>query len=376
MADKLSSLGQVVAGVAHEVCNPNSFIACNVPILEETWRIFTPILDDFAEQNPEWRYRSHTIRELRQDMEQSIGHIKIGSDRINRIVSHLKDFVRTGEGIPPRLIRINEVVESAFTIVGAQARKSVAAIEISLQPDLPPVPGYFQKLEQVFTNLVVNALHAMPDKNNGRLIVRTGYLAQRGAVILQVEDNGAGMEPETVEHIFEPFFTLRRDSGGTGLGLSVSYNLVREHNGVIGVLSRPAMGSRFTVFLPVAADTRLDLRPATLCLHRDPGFTGELASYFAETGETLHVLNDSSGCFQFIEQHPEIDILFIDSATLLPAGARFLADLSARFPLLTRIISGSAPSTEGLRQNDYLVQAPFQVSELKKILEQTVRQRL
>ncbi|HBG20559.1 MAG TPA: hypothetical protein DDY32_15145 [Desulfobulbaceae bacterium] len=377
MADKLASLGQVVAGVAHEVCNPNSFIACNVPILEETWRIFTPILDEFVEQNPEWRYRSHSIHELRQDMVQTIGHIKIGSDRINRIVSHLKDFVRTDEGIPPRLISINEVVESAFTIVGAQARKSVAAIEISLQPDLPSVPGYFQKLEQVFTNLVVNALHAMPDKSRGRLIIRTGYLAQHGAVILQIEDNGAGMEPETVERIFEPFFTLRRDSGGTGLGLSVSYNLVQEHNGVIGVLSRPAMGSRFTVFLPVAGETRLDLRPAMLCLHRDPDFTGELVSYFAETGETLHVLNDSSGCFEFIEQHPEIDILLIDNATLLPTnGARFLADLSARFPLLTRILSGSDAGIEGLRQNDYLVQAPFQVSELKKILERTARQRL
>lgn len=375
MADKLASLGQVVAGVAHEVCNPNSFIAFNVPILEETWRIFTPILDDFVEQNPGWRYRTLSIHELRQDMEQTIEHIKIGSDRINRIVSHLKDFVRTDEGIPPRLIQLNEVVESAFTIVGAHARKSVAAIEISLQPELPPVQGYFQKLEQVFTNLVVNALHAMPVKSKGRLSIRTGYLAHCGAVILQVEDNGAGMEPETMERIFEPFFTLRRDSGGTGLGLSVSYNLVKEHGGVIGVLSRPAMGSRFTVFLPVTAETLLDFRPAMLCLHRDPVFLRDLVSYFSESGETLYVQNDLGGCFECLEQHPEIDLLFVDIATLLPTGVRFLADLSARFPLIARILLGSG-GVEGIRQADHIVHAPFQVSQLKKIIEQTVRQRL
>lgn len=372
MADKLASLGQVVAGVAHEVCNPNSFIALNVPILEETWRIFTPILDDFVEQNPGWRYRSLGIHELRQDMEQTIEHIKIGSDRINRIVSHLKDFVRTDEGIPPRSIQLNEVVESAYTIVGAQARKSVAAIEISLQPELPTVMGYFQKQEQVFTNLVVNALHAIADKNNGKLIIRTRFLAHCGAVILQVEDNGAGMEPETVERIFEPFFTLRRDSGGTGLGLSVSYNLVQEHNGVIGVLSRPALGSRFTVFLPVSAETRLELRPAMLCLHPDSDFTRDLLSSFSESGETLHILNDPSVCFEFIEQHPEVDILFIDIAT----GGRFLADLAARFPLLTRIYYGSDATTEGIPKADYFLQAPFQVAELKKIIEKTARQRL
>jgi PAS domain S-box-containing protein len=371
MADKLASLGQVVAGVAHEVCNPNSFIACNVPILEETWRIFTPILDDFVEQNPGWRHRSLGIQELRQDMEQTIEHIKIGSDRINRIVSHLKDFVRTDEGVPPRLIQLNEVVETAMTIVGAQARRFVAEIEIALAPNLPPVMGYFQKLEQVFTNLVVNALHAIPDKNKGKLIIRTGY-AHCGAVILQVEDNGAGMEPETVERIFEPFFTLRRDSGGTGLGLSVSYNLVQEHNGILGVLSRPAVGSRFTVFLPVTAEIRLDPRPALLCIHRDPDFTRDLLSYFAESGETLYVLHEPAGCLDFIEQHPEIDILFIDDAT----GGQFLADLATRFPLLTRILYGGGDDTEGIRQADYIVPAPLKVSQLKKILEQTTRQRL
>lgn len=382
MADKLASLGQVVAGVAHEVCNPNSFIAYNMPILEETWRIFTPILYDFAEQHPQWRHRSLPIRELCQDMEETIQHIKIGSDRINRIVSHLKDFVRTDEGLPPRPVQINEVVASALTIVGAQARKSVAAIYMLLEPDIPKVLGSFQKLEQVFTNLVVNALHAIPDKSHGKLTIRTRYLTDHGAVMLQVEDNGGGMERDTMERIFEPFYTLRRESGGTGLGLSVSYNLVQEHHGILGVLSRPGMGSRFTVLLPTTWEARLDLRPAVLCVARDAGFTRDLISYFSEVGDTLlYVLNEPAACFDFIDQHPEVDIFVADLETLPPADRAFFPSLTGRFPLMTTILYGADPGlspahAEAVGKADYYLPAPLQASQLKRIIQKTTRQRL
>lgn len=374
MADKLASLGQVAAGVAHEVSNPNSFIASNIPILEETWQIFIPILEEFAREHPEWRHRSLAASELCQDMEQTIRHIKIGSERINRIVSHLKEFVRSDEGLPPRPVQLNEVVESALTIVGAQARRSAAAIDLRLDPEVPKILGSFQKLEQVFTNLVVNALHAIPERGSGKLTIRTGDLPAHGAVMLQVEDNGSGMEREIMERIFEPFFTLRRDCGGTGLGLSVSYTLVREHHGVIGVLSRPGLGSRFTVFLPVSGEVRLDLRPAILCLHRDPGFTSDLVSLFCEAGDTLlYAVAEAAACLDFLDLHPEVDILLLDWQSLAPAEEIFLAELADRFPLLTRIVY-DAPhaSTWG----DYRLEAPLQVTRLQQILYNIPRQKL
>jgi PAS domain S-box-containing protein len=382
MADKLASLGEVVAGVAHEICNPNSFIAYNVPILEETWQIFSPILHDFAQQNPAWRYRSLPVEELCQDIEETIQHIKIGSDRINRIVSHLKDFVRTDENLPPRPVKINEVVESSFTLVKAQIRKSGATIEMSLSPDIPPVLGYFQKLEQILTNLVVNALHATSEKSSGKISFRTRYLAHHKAVILQIEDNGRGMERDTMERIFEPFFTLRRDCGGSGLGLSISYHLVQEHHGVLSVLSQPGRGSRFTLFLPISWNVKLDLRPAALCVHRDRDFTENLMAYFSETGDTfLYVLHDFSTCLNFLEQHPEIDILFADLQTLQGAEGRFLVDLGDLFPLLTVILYGvegnsSRHEQQNVAQCDYFLHAPFEVLQLKKIIQKTSRQKL
>jgi len=382
MADKLASLGQVVAGVAHEMCNPNSFIAYNAPILEETWQILATPLEDFDSRNPGWRYRSLSLQELRQDMEEIIQHIKTGSDRINRIVSHLKDFVRTEEGLPPRPLQINEVIESALTIVGAQARASVATIVKDLAPDLPVVLGYYQKLEQVVTNLIVNALHAVPEKTGGMLSIRSRSLPRREAVMFQVEDNGIGMERETMERIFEPFFTLRRDNGGTGLGLSVSYNLIKEHGGVICVLSRPSRGSRFTVILPISPQTKLDLRPAVLCLHADRNFTQDLAAYFSETGETLlHTINEPAESMEVLAEHPEVDILFLDLETVLQDGPQLFVRLRQTYPLLTFIAYARKAGMlkeydELIGQAEHCIQAPFVASQLKTIIFQTSRQKL
>jgi PAS domain S-box-containing protein len=237
-ADKLAALGEVVAGVAHEINNPNSFITYNIPILEETWHIFQPILKEYDTRHPDWRNCNMTLSELCMDMSEIIKAIKIGSDRITRVVDNLKEFARADAGETFKPVKINEVVEKTMLIVGGQLRKSAGDIHFNLSKDLPLVNGHFQKLEQVVANVLVNAAQAIPNREKGRIIITTRHLKHPGCVLIEVEDNGMGMKTDVLDRIFEPFFTSRRNSGGTGLGLSVSYGLIQEHKGKICVHSK------------------------------------------------------------------------------------------------------------------------------------------
>lgn len=380
--DKMASLGEVVSGVAHEINNPNSFITYNVPLLEETWQVFAPILLEYSEQAPRWRYRNMTMTELCSDMVDIIQSIKIGSDRINRIVTDLKDFVRVDEGLPLAPVNVNQVIEKAQTIFGAQARKSVAKVRMSLSPDLPLVPGHFQKLEQVVTNLVVNALRAIPDRAAGRLSIATRHLPDHSAVVILVEDNGTGIPPDILDRIFEPFFTTRRESGGTGLGLSVSYGLVKDHNGILGVLSRPGKGSRFAVFLPTDPAVPLRLRPAVLCLDGETALTGMLSSRFSEDGDqVMLVVDDPEEVVSTAERRPEIDIILAGLEGLGERRWKLLSEIRSRLPLVTLILHTETPSLmeekpEEVEGPDALLTRPFPYEELKEIIAAIGRQRL
>ena len=382
LADKLVSLGEMVAGVAHEINNPNSFITYNIPLLEETWQLFEPLVSEYASAHPQQRMSGLRIEELCGDMRELIQDIKIGSDRINKIVSNLKDFARLDESSQFKSVQVNEVIEKTMSIVGAQVRKSVGKVKMDLDPNLPKIQGHFQKLEQVTANLIMNALHAIPDKERGRLFVTTRHVDRLGSVLIEIEDNGMGMEREVIERIFEPFFTTRRDAGGTGLGLSVSYGLIQEHNGIIGVLSRPGLGTRFTVYLPFNSEKKLDLRPLILCLDDDVEFLGLLNMYFVEVKNmSLETKNKPDSVIKYLENHPEVDIVLSD--VMMPGGDgwKFIERIKARFPLLTVILYSSEPigfkeQPDGTPAPDHFLQKPFNMEHLLEIINTNGRQRL
>jgi PAS domain S-box-containing protein len=381
-ADKMSSLGEVVAGVAHEINNPNSFITYNVPLLEDTWRMFEPIIEQFDSANPGWRCGHMGIKALCRDMTEIIQAIKIGSDRINKVVSNLKDFARVDDSTVGKPVQVNQVIEKTMTIVGARVRKAVRHLNIDLMPDLPLIPGHFQKLEQVVANLVLNAVNAIVHADSGEISISTRFIERLQAVIIEVADNGHGMAPEVVERVFDPFFTTRRDSGGTGLGLSVTYSLIKEHNGIIGVLSRPGTGSRFTVHLPLDSAQKLDLQPTILCVDDDPQILRVLHTFFVSVKNmSLNTLQNPEEVLGYLKNHPEVDIIISDIRMPQISGWDLYMKIRKQFPLVRVVLYSGDPASLAnkpphIPEPDHLLQKPFNFSELFGIIDKVGRQRL
>jgi len=146
-------------------------------------------------------------------------------------------------------VEINTLVEATTRLVENEVHKH-AVICLDLGENIPRLTGNSQKIEQVLVNLLVNSGEAMDDDRRGRITLRTW--SDGDNVVIQVEDNGRGMNEKTVNQIFDPFFTTKRGKGGTGLGLAISYRIITEHGGTISVSSTPGVGTTFTINLPVS----------------------------------------------------------------------------------------------------------------------------
>ncbi len=378
--DKLASLGEMVAGVAHEINNPNSFITYNVPLLQETWRLFEPILAAYGRSHPDWRRMGASLAEMCQDMQEIITAIKTGSERINKVVANLKDFARLDQSTVSKPVHVNEVIEQTLTIVEGQVRRFCPRIDLELAPGLPPVQGHFHKLEQVVINLLLNASQAIEERGRGRITIRTRYLTRLPAVAIAVEDNGKGMDAEVRRRIFEPFFTTRRTAGGTGLGLSVSHGLVKEHGGLIGVLSRPGVGTCFTIFLPVNPQASLELAPQVVYLGADRRCAEFLQSRFIKCVSAAPLTGDLNGVLRFLEEYPEVDVVLCDVSPADTDMEKFLAGLKERRPLLTLIVTckeaGTATGVEGWAGADVILPGPGNYDQLVEIIRGIGRQSL
>jgi two-component system, NtrC family, sensor kinase len=256
-AEKLAGLGQMVAGVAHEINNPLAFVSNNVAVLQRDLAELIEIMalykygeDALAGPKPDLVADIRDRRE-RADLDYTLGNLprllertRDGLGRIQQIVRDLRVFARLDEGILNE-VDLNEGVSSTITIVQGHAKKKRVQIEKDLG-ELPAMTCYGAKLNQVVMNLVMNAIDACPE--GGTVTVRTQ--AEDDGVRLDVIDTGTGIPPEIRERIFDPFFTTKPVGVGTGLGLSISYGIVQDHGGKIEVESTPGEGSRFTVRLP------------------------------------------------------------------------------------------------------------------------------
>ena len=250
-AGKMVALGTLVSGVAHEINNPNNFIMLNTPLLEEAWKGIRPILDEYYEENGDFIIGGLSYSEIRSRIPTLFEGIVDGARRIEKIIEDLKNYVRKGTADLTEPVDINQVVKSALTLVSHMLRRSTNSFTIHYGKNLPLINGNAQRLEQVIINLIQNACQALPDSRAG-ITVSTAFEGSSRQILLTVEDQGAGIPAENLSHITDTFYTTRHDTGGVGLGLSISSKIVEEHGGRIRFASEPGQGTTVVVYLPVA----------------------------------------------------------------------------------------------------------------------------
>jgi signal transduction histidine kinase len=225
-AHKLKAVGTLTAGVAHELNNPIN----NIMLTAETLR------EDYQDL-PE---------EERLDM---VNDLVSQSERAQKIVRNLLDFARESE-IESDAHEVQGLIEDTLRLATNQIKLRKVKVKGELAPNLPPVYGDRHQLEQVFLNIVLNALDAMPE--GGALTIGCNTTKDRELVAVEFTDTGVGIPEQRISDIFNPFFTTKPDAKGTGLGLSVSLGIIRQHGGDIEVKSQVGQGTTFSIFLPVA----------------------------------------------------------------------------------------------------------------------------
>lgn len=248
-ADKMISLGILTAGVAHEINNPNNFIAINTPLLKTTWEALRPMLDQRMEEEGDFPVGRLPYSRVREHMPTLLEGILDGSRRIDQIVRDMKNFSRQDAGRYDSTVDVNETIRTTLALLHNKLIKNRCVLNVQFGEDLPPVNGNAQQIEQVLINLIINATDAMRPPQC-KLDIESGI--QNDFIYIQVRDNGHGISEENLKHIFDPFFTTKRADGGIGLGLAISLRIAQNHGGGL-IFSRndPEPGVTARLTLPV-----------------------------------------------------------------------------------------------------------------------------
>ena len=203
-AQKMAALGTLVAGVAHEINNPNNFITINAPLLSKAWQSIMPILEEYFNNNGDFSVGGLSYITMRERVPQLLSGISDGAGRIKKIVSDLKNFARPDSLASFEPVDINSAVKSSLTLVSNLLKKSTSHFKVEYGPNIPKINGNHRHLEQVVINLVQNACQALPDKTK-EICVSTTYQKKEGTVLIEVRDQGVGIPAESLPRIMDPF---------------------------------------------------------------------------------------------------------------------------------------------------------------------------
>jgi signal transduction histidine kinase len=248
--EKLASLGLLVSTTAHEIKNLNNCTTFNTPILREYLKKLIPIIDDYAGNHQDLELFGMTYPEFRNDIFNLVNNLEHASSRINDIMSDMSELVKNGYKEELCWVDLNRVVEKWIAVCRSQISKRVKSFDVNISENLPLVYTDPKALEQVMVNFLINAAQAADKENSWvKLGVKLGKGIWRDHLIIEVSDNGCGMDIATREKIFDPFFTTKASGKGTGLGLFVSNSLAEALDARIEVESNPGKGSSFRIIL-------------------------------------------------------------------------------------------------------------------------------
>ncbi|MEI6445900.1 MAG: AAA family ATPase, partial [Nostocales cyanobacterium ELA583] len=275
--EKMSSLGQMVAGIAHEINNPVNFIYANIEHANNYIELIINLLNIYQE---EYSDTSVIIQEYKQennfdfvleDLPKILNSMMVGSERIRKIVLGLRNFSRLDESAT-KPVDIHEGIDSTLMILQTRFQDKLgysSNVVVKDYGDVPLVQCYASQLNQVFMNIISNAIDVLQQRdkklstaelknNSSQVIIRTQLINNNDWVQISIKDNGMGISPEVKQRIFDPFFTTKPVGEGTGLGLSISYQIVVEkHGGKLDCISAPGEGTEFIIEIPVKLHQRM-----------------------------------------------------------------------------------------------------------------------
>ncbi len=249
-SERMASIGQLAAGVAHEINNPIGFILSNyetlaeyVEVLNNILNLYPTIEDDSTKSKLSEIWASEDVDFIREDLSELLVASKNGLNRVQEIVAGLKSFSHnnTASYIP---MSLNDCVEDSIQLVWNELKYNCEIIR-NLN-DIPEVVGNYGQIEQVIVNMLINAKHAMEDTG----VITLETKAEKECVVLIITDNGMGISEENIQKLFTPFFTTKAVGVGTGLGLSISYGILTDHGASIDVKSEVGKGTTFTITFP------------------------------------------------------------------------------------------------------------------------------
>lgn len=260
-SEKMRSLGQLVAGITHEINNPVNFIHGNLTHLKNYSKALIGLIENYEAIEPELgdekRQELAKIKEdieldfIKEDLPDLIKSCQEGTERTKNIILDLKNFSRLDEMVVNN-IDLKKEIDTTLNILRNKIKNKIEIVK-EYEDGIPQIEGYGGQLNQVFMNILDNACYAVKDK--GRIYIRL----KKGekCVIIEFEDTGTGMSQEQLAKIFEPFYTTKPVGEGTGLGMSISYKVIQQHKGKISVKSESDKGTIFTIELPLKMDNSL-----------------------------------------------------------------------------------------------------------------------
>jgi two-component system, cell cycle sensor histidine kinase and response regulator CckA len=371
-AERLSALGVLSAGVAHEINNPLAYVVLNLEFMER----------ELSKPNG-----TTTPESLLERVRQA----RHGAERVATIVRDLKTFARA-DGWTRGPVRIESVLESALNVAQSETAKSASITR--RYADVPAVLGNGARLEQVFLNLVLNAAQAIPEGDPHGHEIRVELDSNGDTVRVEVTDDGVGMSPDVLDRIFDPFFTTKPPGIGTGLGLPICRSIVRAHGGELDVRSAPGQGSTFTVVLPRWVGERKKSEPSgpgeappdaprgRILVIDDEAAVGRTLSLVLEpeydvtvvtsAQEGLAELRASDGSGRFDAILCDLVMPGMNGQDLFDAARTELPGIESRFIFMSGGYSSVGPEEFPRKVSNLLFEKPFDLNLVRRALREIV----